>query len=222
MIRSGSLRRRKPWRSMTVCWRSAATIRQSGFSRRIRAASSLGRSQRAILSPGFSPDPRFVLKAEDLHIPKSLEKVLRKGAFTYTVDKAFPEVIHACASVPRPGQDGTWITEVLEKGYCELQRRGFAHSFETWLGGELVGGFYGVSIGRCFFGESMFAHAPDASKCAFATFARQMFAAGTPWIDCQVYTDHLARFGAKEIPRSAYLDLLAREMARMAEVEERG
>ena len=103
---------------------------------------------------------------------KSLEKVLRKGTFTYTVDKAFSEVILAYASVPRPGQDGTWITE--------------------------------------------FAHAPDASKCAFATFARRMFAAGTPWIDCQVYTDHLARFGAKEIPRSAYLDLLAGEMARMA------
>ena len=156
----------------------------------------------------FSPDPRFVLKAENLHIPKSLEKVLRKGAFTYTVDKAFPAVIHACASVPRPGQDGTWITEDLEKGYCELHRRGFAHSFETWLAGELVGGFYGVSIGRCFFGESMFARVPDASKCAFATFARRMFDSGVPWIDCQVYTDHLARFGAKEIPRSEYLKML--------------
>ena len=170
----------------------------------------------------FSPDPRFVLKAENLHIPKSLEKVLRKGTFTYTVDKAFPAVIHACASVPRPGQDGTWITEDLEKGYCELHRRGFAHSFETWLAGELVGGFYGVSIGRCFFGESMFAHAPDASKCAFATFARQIFAAGTPWIDCQVYTDHLARFGAKEIPRAAYLDLLAGEMSLISGTEECG
>ena len=163
----------------------------------------------------FSPDPRFVLKAEDLHVPKSLEKTLRKGLFTYTVDQAFPEVIHACASVPRPGQDGTWITDALEKGYCELQRRGFAHSFEAWQGDQLVGGFYGVALGPCFFGESMFARVPDASKCAFATFARRMFENGTPWIDSQVYTDHLARFGAKEIPRREYLTLLSTEMSKL-------
>lgn len=163
----------------------------------------------------FSPDPRFVLKAEDLHIPKSLEKTLRKNLFTYTVDKAFPEVIHACASAPRPGQDGTWITDDLEKGYCELQRRGLAHSFEAWQDGKLAGGFYGVAIGNCFFGESMFARVPDASKCAFATFARKLFNAGVPWIDCQVYTDHLARFGAKEIPRSEYLSLLNAEMRKL-------
>ena len=163
----------------------------------------------------FSPDPRFVLKAEDLHVPKSLEKTLRKGLFTYTVDQAFPEVIHACASVPRPGQDGTWITDDLEKGYCELQRRGFAHSFEAWQGDQLVGGFYGVALGPCFFGESMFARVPDASKCAFATFARRMFENGTPWIDSQVYTDHLARFGAKEIPRREYLTMLSTEMTKL-------
>lgn len=163
----------------------------------------------------FSPDPRFVLKAEDLHVPKSLEKTLRKGLFTYTVDQAFPEVIHACASVPRPGQDGTWITDALEKGYCELQRRGFAHSFEAWQGDQLVGGFYGVALGPCFFGESMFARVPDASKCAFATFARRMFENGTPWIDSQVYTDHLARFGAKEIPRREYLTMLSTEMTKL-------
>lgn len=163
----------------------------------------------------FSPDPRFVLKAEDLHIPKSLEKTLRKNLFTYTVDKAFSEVIHSCASVPRPGQDGTWITDDLEKGYCELQRRGLAHSFEAWKDGKLAGGFYGVAIGNCFFGESMFARDPDASKCAFATFARKLFNAGVPWIDCQVYTDHLARFGAKEIPRSEYLSLLNAEMRKL-------
>ena len=157
----------------------------------------------------FSPDPRFVLKAADLHIPKSLKKTLRKNLFEYRVDTAFPEVIHACSSVPRPGQDGTWITEDLEKGYCELHRLGFAHSFEAWQDGRLVGGFYGVGIGPCFFGESMFASVPDASKCAFATFARQMFGNGVPWIDCQVYTDHLARFGAKEIPRSEYLQMLS-------------
>ena len=156
----------------------------------------------------FSPDPRFVLKAADLHIPKSLVKTLRKGLFEYRVDTAFPEVIHACSSVPRPGQDSTWITEDLEKGYCELHRCGFAHSFEAWQDGQLVGGFYGVAIGPCLFGESMFARVPDASKCAFATFARRMFDNGVPWIDCQVYTDHLARFGAKDIPRAEYLKML--------------
>lgn len=161
----------------------------------------------------FSPDPRFVLKAADLHIPKSLAKTLRKNLFEYRVDKAFPEVIHACSSAPRPGQSGTWITEDLEKGYCELHRLGFAHSYEAWQDGRLVGGFYGVAIGRCFFGESMFADVPDASKCAFATFARQMFDNGVPWIDCQVYTDHLARFGAKEIPRSDYLQMLSSALA---------
>lgn len=156
----------------------------------------------------FSPNPRFVLKAPDLHIPRSLSKTLKKGLFEYRVDTAFPEVIHACASVPRPGQDGTWITTELESGYCELQRRGFAHSFEAWQDDVLVGGFYGVAIGKCFFGESMFARVPDASKCAFAVFARRMFDAGVPWIDCQVHTDHLARFGAEEISRSEYLVLL--------------
>ena len=157
----------------------------------------------------FSPDPRFVLKAEDLHIPKSLAKTIRKGLFEYRVDTAFPEVIHACSTAPRPEQDGTWITDELERGYCELNRRGFAHSFESWQDGRLVGGFYCVVIGPCVFGESMFAAVPDASKCAFATFARKMFDNGVPWIDCQVYTDHLARFGAKEIPRAEYLKMLS-------------
>ena len=159
----------------------------------------------------FSPDPRFVLKAEDFRIQKSLKKVLKKGLFEYRVDTAFKEVIHACSVVPRPGQDGTWITSDLEAGYCELNRLGFAHSFESWQDGKLVGGFYGVAIGSCFFGESMFARVPDASKCAFAHFAGIMFDNGLPWIDCQTYTDHLARFGAKDIPRAEYLEMLAGE-----------
>ena len=160
----------------------------------------------------FSPDPRFVLKAEDLHIPKSLMKTMRKGLFEYRADTAFEKVIRACATIPRPGQEGTWITEDLVAGYCELNRLGFAHSFEAWQGSRLVGGFYGVAIGSCFFGESMFAHVPDASKCAFAHFARMMFDNGVPWIDCQVYTDHLARFGARNIPRSEYLLLLEKTL----------
>lgn len=156
-----------------------------------------------------SPDPRFVLFAGELHVPKSLKKVLRSGRYAVTVDRAFPDVIRACGSVPRPGQDGTWITDALVDGYCELHRLGFAHSVEAWRDGELAGGLYGVSLGKCFFGESMFARQPDASKCAFATFAQHLFDNGTPWIDCQVRTDHLARFGAREIPRAEYLRLLA-------------
>ena len=159
----------------------------------------------------FSPDPRFVLKAEDLHIPKSLQRTLKKKCFTYRINTAFADVIRACASTPRPRQDGTWITEELLKGYCELHQRGFAHSFEAWQNDQLVGGFYGVAIGSCFFGESMFTRVPDASKCAFATFARYLFAKGFPWIDCQTYTDHLARFGAKDISRAEYLKMLKNE-----------
>ena len=156
----------------------------------------------------LSPDPRFVLKAGNFRIPKSLKKTLKKGLFDYRVDTAFAEVIHECSIVPRPGQDGTWITDDLEKGYCELNSLGFAHSFEAWQGDKLVGGFYGVAIGSCFFGESMFARVSDASKCAFAHFAGILFENGLPWIDCQVHTDHLARFGAKEIPRAEYLLML--------------
>lgn len=156
----------------------------------------------------FSPDPRFVLKAENFCVPKSLKKTLKKGLFDYRVNTAFSEVIHECAVVPRPGQDGTWITDNLEKGYCELNRLGFARSFEAWQDDRLVGGFYGVAIGPCFFGESMFARVSDASKCAFAHFVGIMFDNGLPWIDCQIHTDHLARFGAKEIPRDEYLQML--------------
>ena len=161
----------------------------------------------------FSPDPRFVLKAEDFRIPKSLKKTLKKGLFDYRVNTAFAEVIHECSIVPRPGQDGTWITDDLEKGYCELHRLGFAHSFEAWQDNRLVGGFYGVALGSCFFGESMFTHVPDASKCVFAYSASIMFEKGIPWIDCQVHTDHLARFGAKNIPRSEYLQMLRESLA---------
>lgn len=157
----------------------------------------------------FSPKSRFVLMAEDFRLPKSLRRVMKKNLFEYRVDTVFQEVIHECASVVRPGQEGSWITRDLEEGYCNLHRAGFAHSYEAWQDGQLVGGFYGVAIGKCFFGESMFARVADASKCAFATFASQIFERGTPWIDCQVYTKHLARFGAKEVPREKYLTMLS-------------
>lgn len=156
----------------------------------------------------YSPNPRFVLFPQKMHIPKSLSRVMKKGKFTLTVDQAFPEVIRGCSEAERPGQDGTWITKGIEKGYCALQKAGYAHSIEAWFNGELAGGFYGVAIGRCFCGESMFTRIPDASKVAFATVAPLLFSAGYEMIDCQVYTDHLARFGAEEISRDDYLHRL--------------
>ena len=149
-----------------------------------------------------SPDPRFVLLPAQLHVPKSLEKVLRRGTYDIRADTAFAEV-------PRPGQDGTWITTAMVDAYVTLHRLGHAHSVEAWKDGELVGGLYGVALGRVFFGESMFARAPDASKAAFVTVARALFDAGCLLIDCQVETDHLARFGAADIPRRRFLQLLA-------------
>lgn len=155
-----------------------------------------------------SPDPRFVLLPGRLHVSRSLEKVLRRGTYRLSADTAFAEVVEACAHVPRPGQDGTWITEDMQEAYRTLHRLGHAHSVEAWSGDTLVGGFYGVAVGRIFFGESMFARAPDASKAAFARAARALFDAGCMLIDCQVETDHLARFGAVELPRRRFLQLL--------------
>jgi leucyl/phenylalanyl-tRNA---protein transferase len=156
-----------------------------------------------------SPNPRFVLLPGQLHVPRSLEKVLRRRTYDVRADTAFPEVLSACAVAPRPGQDGTWITAAMHAAYVTLHRLGHAHSVEAWREGELVGGLYGVAVGRVFFGESMFTLSPDASKAAFATLARSLFDAGCLLIDCQVETEHLARFGAKDIPRRRFLQLLA-------------
>ena len=153
----------------------------------------------------FSPDPRFVLRTADLHIPRSLAKRIRRGDYVITVDQAFSEVIAACRTTARPGQGGTWITPDMERAYTTLHRLGFAHSVEAWQQGVLVGGLYGVAIGRSFSGESMFAHAPDASKVAFVWLVRQLHAWGWPLIDCQMETDHLARFGAVALEREDFL-----------------
>ena len=156
----------------------------------------------------WSPDPRFVLYPRALIIPKSLSRVLKKNMFTYTVDRCFAEVIGHCRTAKRAGQDGTWITAKMKNAYIALHRAGYAHSVEAWLGDRLAGGLYGVSLGCCFFGESMFALEPDASKCAFVRLAEELHKQGCPLIDCQVHTDHLARFGAVEIPRAAFLEQL--------------
>lgn len=161
-----------------------------------------------------SPDPRFVLDAEELRINRSLRKALRRHPYELRLDTAFEEVIVRCAEVPRPGQLGTWITDEMIDAYVELHELGFAHSAEAWLEGRLVGGLYGVSLGGFFAGESMFAREPDASKIAFVHLTRQLLRWGVRFVDCQVRTEHLARFGAEDWPRARFLDVLAGEVER--------
>ena len=159
-----------------------------------------------------SPDPRLVLRAEDLHVPRSLKKTIRKNVFRFTLDRAFPEVIDACARVERPGQDGTWITAGMKRAYGELHRLGLAHSAEAWQGERLVGGLYGVSLGAAFFGESMFTRVPDASKAAFVVVVEQLRAWGITLLDSQVHTEHVARFGATLWSRRDYLAALKKAL----------
>lgn len=161
-----------------------------------------------------SPDPRMVLLGERLRVPRSLRKTMRKGLYQLALDTAFSDVMEGCASARRPGQRGTWITGQMKEAYAELHRRGLAHSVEAWREGRLVGGLYGVSLGAAFFGESMFARAPDASKVAFVAAVEQLSRWGIALVDCQVYTNHLARFGAEEWPRRQYLAGLKRALAR--------
>ncbi len=156
----------------------------------------------------FSPDPRWVIEPARAHLPSSLRKQMRRGVYEVRVDTAFEGVILGCAATPRPGQEGTWITDDLRAAYTNLHRLGYAHSIETWQGAELVGGLYGISLGRAFFGESMFARAPDASKIAFATLLGNLVAWDFALVDCQTRTDHLARFGAEGWPRARFLDTL--------------
>jgi leucyl/phenylalanyl-tRNA--protein transferase len=156
----------------------------------------------------FSPDPRFVLPIDELRVPRSLRKRIRRGDYRITLDTAFADVIAGCKEAYRPGQSGTWITEDMERAYIALHERGFAHSVEAWRGDELVGGLYGVALGRLFSGESMFARASDASKVAFVWLVKQLEAWGFPLVDSQVGTDHLARFGGRDIDRADYLQAL--------------
>lgn len=156
----------------------------------------------------WSPDPRMVLFPKDIHVSKSMRSVLRNAGFTITADRAFAQVLYACASVPRTGQAGTWLTAPMQEAYMALYEANIAHSVEVWLGDRLVGGLYGVAAGRVFCGESMFALANNASKVALIHLAKALPLHGYTLIDCQMYTDHLARMGAIEIPRSQYLEYL--------------
>lgn len=161
----------------------------------------------------FSPDPRFVLLPTHAHLPRSLRKRMRKSPYEIRSDTAFGEVIRGCGATERPGQRGTWVTPELVRGYEALFVHGIAHSIEAWRGSELVGGLYGVSLGAVFYGESMFALAPDASKIAFATLLANLVHWGFAMVDCQVYTEHLARFGAEEWPRDLFLTQLEQCMS---------
>jgi leucyl/phenylalanyl-tRNA--protein transferase len=160
----------------------------------------------------FSPDPRFVLPPGEAHVGRSLRREMRRGVFGIRADTAFREVIHGCAARPRPGQDGTWITEEMIAGYLALHEEGLAHSIEAWRDGKLVGGLYGISMGGVFFGESMFAEVPNASKVAFATLLANLIRWRFTLVDCQAYTDHLASFGAVEWRRSRFLAALKRAL----------
>ncbi len=157
----------------------------------------------------FSPSPRMALRPAELHVPRRLERTLRSGRFEHSLDRAFDRVIRACAEQPRPGQDGTWINPDMVAAYEELHRLGFAHSCEAWAEGELAGGVYGVSLGGAFFGESMFHAKRDASKTALVTLVRQLAAWEFTLFDCQMHTEHLARFGAREWPRELFEAALA-------------
>ncbi len=161
-----------------------------------------------------SPDPRMVLLGPDLKVNRSLRKRIKQAPYALTLDTAFGDVIRACRSVPRPDQDGTWLTDDMIEAYEVLHQLGFAHSVEAWQEDKLVGGLYGVCLGGVFFGESMFARANDASKIAFAALVEQLLAWEIPLIDCQVHTEHLARFGAQEWPRARFLDALACSLER--------
>lgn len=158
----------------------------------------------------WSPDPRFVLFPAELHIPASLQKTIRKKPFRITFDSCFRTVISECRDKPRPGQPGTWITDGMLEAYCNLHDLGYAHSCEAWEDDILAGGLYGVSIGGAFFGESMFFHRPNASHAAFVTLTMTLRRLGFDIIDSQVYTGHMAVFGARMITRKAYADLISR------------
>lgn len=162
----------------------------------------------------WSPDPRLVLRPGWLHLSRSLQRTMRRGTYQVRADTAFAEVIARCAAVHRPGQRGTWIVPEMVEAYVRLHALGLAHSFEAWEEGALVGGLYGVSLGGAFFGESMFADRPDASKVAFATGVEWLARQRIDLVDCQVRTEHLARFGAREVPRGAFLADLAAALTR--------
>ena len=159
--------------------------------------------------PWFSPRRRALLFFDEMHIGRSLQRIRKKSGFRFTIDRAFEDVIRACSTVPRPGQDGTWINPEVVDAYIEFHRAGDAHSVEVWDGDALAGGLYGIDAGGAFTGESMFHHAPNASKLALLFMIDHLRERGIEWLDCQVMTPHMEALGAREISRAKFLDLLA-------------
>jgi leucyl/phenylalanyl-tRNA--protein transferase len=159
----------------------------------------------------YDPDPRAILPLDAFHIPRSLQRVVRRGVFEIRFDTAFREVMEACA-MPAPGRETTWISEEFVRLYGQLQQMGYAHSVETWLDGQLVGGLYGVSINSFFAGESMFSCVRDASKVALVHLVRRLNERGFLLLDVQFTTDHLSQFGVIEIPRWQYHTRLAQAL----------
>jgi leucyl/phenylalanyl-tRNA--protein transferase len=153
----------------------------------------------------WSPDPRLVLYPSEFRVSRSLKKTIRKKVFDLTVDEAFESVINACAQSRTKADEGTWIVEDMIAAYCRLHESGLAHSVEAWQDGKLVGGLYGVSLGKCFFGESMFTRISNASKVALVALVEHLQALEFSFIDCQISTPHLLSFGAQEIPRIRFL-----------------
>lgn len=169
----------------------------------------------------WSPDPRMVLRPQDFRLHRSLRKTLRNTVYEVRVDSSFEAVMHACAEL-RPDQDGTWISEAIIAAYTQLHKRGLAHSVETWVDEELVGGLYGIALGRVFFGESMFMRRTDASKIAFAHLVEQLRRWQFELVDCQQRTDHLASLGAAPIRRAEFLQRLQRLVNSPADVSLQG
>ena len=157
----------------------------------------------------WSPDPRLVLYPAELKVSRSLKKVFKQDVFEVTMDRAFQEVITECARVRLENHEGTWIVDDMVQAYCRLYESGFAHSVEVWKDNCLAGGLYGVSLGKCFFGESMFTRITNASKVALVALVEHLKPLNFAFIDCQITTAHLTRFGAREISRAHYLDELA-------------
>src|SRR5712692_7533186 len=155
-----------------------------------------------------SPDPRLIIEPNDFHVSRRLRQTLRKGHFQVTFDRSFVSVIRSCATVQRKDQDGTWITGDMQRAYIRLHELGYAHSVESWLEGNLVGGIYGISLGKCFYGESMFSYESDASKAAMAMLIGHLAKWEFHMLDAQVTTRHMLSLGAKEMPRKVFLEKL--------------
>ena len=160
----------------------------------------------------WSPDPRLVLYPEEIRVSKTLKKIIKKNMFHVTMDSAFVQVINQCAKIRLQNNQGTWIVKEMIDAYCKLHESGFAHSVEAWYQGELAGGLYGVSLGKCFFGESMFTRVSNASNVALVKLVEYLNALSFDMIDCQLTTEHLLRFGAREIPRVSFLKQLGESL----------